>query len=827
MEKFLKKTYPGKFITLKPDEVKILSKIKKDDKLEVLKKIPDMDKVLKPLEIYETKLTNNDSIKYLNLIAKVNRYQIKAFEDQVKEIKDALEKYNKAKLKGKKPPRRRSGKGNITVANAIKEAEKEIDLVKKLTSSLEKAMRSKDPVKGTLEALTSWAQEVCVEKLGKPALKSLEYIFNNPMSIPSTLLGWTRGKWLISPDMYRIIDGSIKCIGSVLLSSGAVILAKRLKDWWNSSMVFGGNPPRRDSPPSGPDFGGGGGDDRPDDNDDKPKKGPSDLDRLRQLEILKQIEKSKQGMSDTISGEDKRTSGEDKRTSGEDKRSRTENGGNSLSGGPSQSGTGGFSSSGPPSGQSGKTIITEGGGNPSSNINPSTLGFGILGTGLLGAGLITAQRFRGRAGLALNDPPQINQDDLDRDAEFAKELQDLEDGAVKHDQNADEQAMLDMFNRDQDARQSAMGAFFGGSGKTAIDIGLQAGLLAAATASTMFKTVRQNIKGSETIDEVVQGKQDLQDLKKEELEAFQNMVDSKPSADETTSVPSAPSEPLHGETTSVPPEPLHGETTSGEMIDDEEDQTLSLLEQEIGDVMSLDYLWNENPTLFTELTSESKNMINDLLSGFTKDDDSEFVQRLKALQLRIDQTERSLRETPNVERLERQTVMDSRLDAQRKKLEERRKRIKIKFSQDVLNLRQRRTLPTSEPSLDSTSIPPRQERELFANNPRQQAEAVVRRRGRPRKMFTQIFRGGDVNKNDIIPMVREYLQSSGVFGEDIIDEIVNVVNDRIIYKPESLTKDKGKLSSIGKEKIVDILTNYYIRQIIKRGEGADFRYFKQ
>jgi len=237
--------------------------------------------------------------------------------------------------------------------------------------------------------------------------------------------------------------------------------------------------------------------------------------------------------------------------------------------------------------------------------------------------------------------------------------------------------------------------------------------------------------------------------------------------------------------------------------------------------------------LFTELTSESKNMINDLLSGFTKDDDSEFVQRLKALQLRIDQTERSLRETPSplpsdaMPNVERQTVMDSRLDAQRKKLEERRKRIKIKFSQDVLNLRQRRTLPTSEPSLDSTSIPPRQERELFANNPRQQAEAVVRRRGRPRKMFTQIFRGGDVNKNDIIPMVREYLQSSGVFGEDIIDEIVNVVNDRIIYKPESLTKDKGKLSSIGKEKIVDILTNYYIRQIIKRGEGADFRYFKQ
>ena len=31
MEKFLKKTYPGKFITLKPDEVKILSKIKKDE----------------------------------------------------------------------------------------------------------------------------------------------------------------------------------------------------------------------------------------------------------------------------------------------------------------------------------------------------------------------------------------------------------------------------------------------------------------------------------------------------------------------------------------------------------------------------------------------------------------------------------------------------------------------------------------------------------------------------------------------------------------------------------------------------------------------------
>ena len=822
MEKFLKKTYTGKFITLKPAEAKILSKIKKDDKLELLKKIPDMDKVLKPLEIYETKITHNDSIKYLNLIAKVNRYQIKAFEDQVKEVKDALEKYNKAKLKGKKPQRRRGGGRNITVddrANAIKEASKEVDLVKKLTSSLEKAMRSKDPVKGTLEALASWAQDVCVEKVGKPALKSLEYIFNNPMSIPSTLLGWTRGKWLITPGIYRIIDGAIKCIGSVLISSGAVILAKRLKDWWNSSsMVFGGNPPRRDRPPSGPDFGGGGGGDD-DDNDDKPK-GPSDLDRLRQLQILKELEKSRQNIeqgikpggtpTDPRSGKEGGGKGDGGKGDGGKEDGGKEgggkgdggkgDGGNPLSGGASsnsptepRSGKSGFSTS--------KTIITEGGGNPSSNINPSTLGLGILGTGLLGAGLIRASR----AGLALNDPPlprsgpQINQDELDRDVQSAKELEELEDGAVKHDKDADEQAMLDMFNRDQDARQSAMGAFIGGSGgKTAIDLGLQAGLLAAATASNMFKTVRQNIKRSETIDDVVQGKQDLQDIKKEELEDFQNMVDTKP-----------PAEPLRGETTTAPPETPPPDF---EISDDEEDQTLSSLEQGIDDVMSLDYIWNEHPTVFSDLTIESKHMINDLLSKFPKDDDSEFVRRLKTLQLRIAQTERSLTDRsergvtlgslqsqilPNVQdrvaeaersvNLVRGSVLSNIAQRANQNRAQQERVAQLKPSRDTsldsaytdtsaslatirqLNRRvppsrRRERIPTPlarEPSLDTSSdpprsIPPRQGREIFA---RQQAQAVVRGPGRPRDILTQIT--GVPSNRETLQVVRERVTMLG------------------------------------------------------------------
>ena len=174
-----------------------------------------------------------------------------------------LSKTVKEKLAKRRGGRAMKGKGKAprdVIDKIISDSTpKDLDLVKKLTASLEKAFRSKDPIKGTLEALATWAQEVCVEKLGKPALKSLEHIFNNPSIIPNTLLGWASGKWVMPPVVYKLIDGAIKCIGSALVSTGFVLIAKRLRDWWSSSVVIARGTPRRDEPqPTVPDFGGGG-----------------------------------------------------------------------------------------------------------------------------------------------------------------------------------------------------------------------------------------------------------------------------------------------------------------------------------------------------------------------------------------------------------------------------------------------------------------------------------------------------------------------------------------------------------------------------------------
>ena len=285
------KKYTDKFITLKDEEVNALSKLKKDSTFEELKKISEMKKVLETIkEIYKLKISLK-SLRYLKIISTVRKFQLNAFKD-LPEVKKLLAKNIKEKLKSKRGGRTMKGKSpRDTVDKVIAEStSKETDLVKKLTSSLEKALRSDDPIKGALKALTSWAQEVCVEKLGKPALKSLEYIFNNPMSIPNTLLGWAGGKWVIPPSMYKIIDGAIKCIGSALVSTGFVLIAKRLKDWWSSSVVIARGQPRRDEPPPiVPDFGSGGGGPPP------PPPPPSAFDRQqrnRLNELFKQQQQS-------------------------------------------------------------------------------------------------------------------------------------------------------------------------------------------------------------------------------------------------------------------------------------------------------------------------------------------------------------------------------------------------------------------------------------------------------------------------------------------------------------------------------------------------------
>ena len=255
------KKYTDKFIPLKDDEINALSKLKKDSTFDELKKVDEMKKILDTIkEIYKLKISLK-SLRYLKILSTVRKFQLNAFKD-LPEVKRFLAKNIKEKLTKRRGRGAMRGKGpKDTTDKAISDStSKETDLVKKLTSSLEKALRSDDPVKGALKALATWAQEVCVEKLGKPALKSLEYIFNNPMSIPNTLLGWAGGKWVMPPSMYKIIDGVIKCIGSALVSTGFVLIAKRLRDWWSSSVVIARGTPRRDEPsPNMPDFGSGGG----------------------------------------------------------------------------------------------------------------------------------------------------------------------------------------------------------------------------------------------------------------------------------------------------------------------------------------------------------------------------------------------------------------------------------------------------------------------------------------------------------------------------------------------------------------------------------------
>ena len=112
-----------KYIKLSANDISVLKKITPDDRYSELKKVKEIDNIIKDLKIYNDKIGEKCS-KFLNKIADEKEFKKSKLISNCKEIKDAINnkiKEEKKKLKSQKPMRGKGGKTPAVKKTDIKE----------------------------------------------------------------------------------------------------------------------------------------------------------------------------------------------------------------------------------------------------------------------------------------------------------------------------------------------------------------------------------------------------------------------------------------------------------------------------------------------------------------------------------------------------------------------------------------------------------------------------------------------------------------------------------------------------------------------------------
>ena len=112
-----------KYIKLSNNDVAILKKITPDDRYSELKKVKEIDNIIKDLKIYNDKIGEKCS-KFFNKIAEEKEFKKSKLIENCKEIKDAInkkDKEEKKKLKSQKPIKGKAGKSQSVKKTDIKD----------------------------------------------------------------------------------------------------------------------------------------------------------------------------------------------------------------------------------------------------------------------------------------------------------------------------------------------------------------------------------------------------------------------------------------------------------------------------------------------------------------------------------------------------------------------------------------------------------------------------------------------------------------------------------------------------------------------------------
>ncbi len=351
-------TYSGKFIDLKPDEVKALVELKRDSTFKALKKIAEMKKILDTIPDLYDKVISKDSLKYLELVSKVRRFQVEAFKGEVKEVKKALQALKKKTKGGRRGGGRGGGGGGL---GKVKEDKGDKDFIPPgdPLGKLAKALANSRSTADLEKAISDYANYFCQAgvtnllrkgTIGKVISDAFTVIKKNVSNaVFEGKIGWDSSGWNSTSEFYDILKTAFSCMTQLKP------VLDFLKSLFRRAFRILRVPFRRGDRPPNPT--GGRGDGPDDDQGDGPPRPPSEYERYRRFQMLQAI----QGQQDSIAGGIGAASG-------------------GMQGG--VSGTGGGNSAGGASGTGGSSAggSSAGGGTTFGNLFGNLFG-GMFGTG--------------------------------------------------------------------------------------------------------------------------------------------------------------------------------------------------------------------------------------------------------------------------------------------------------------------------------------------------------------------------------------------------------------------------------------------------------------
>lgn len=278
-----------------------MKKLDKKSKFETLKKVREFKKILDTVEIYDT-VIGKDSLKYLDLVARVRRFQIEAFKNEVKEIKKALEDLKKKKTKGRRGGGGRGSKVKDATDKAILDStnDKKDDSIQKLIKGI---VCSKD-MEDVRKAIQSYAALICqsgalklytngtLSKVVGNMLTVVTQNFNNV--VLKGHIGWDSSGWNASKEIFDVMTVAFACLAQLK------VVFEFVKGIFKRSFRFVSRPFRSGNPPSSGTGRGDGGDD--DDSPGGPGSGPSAFDRQQRLKLNQLLQQQQTNIESGISG---------------------------------------------------------------------------------------------------------------------------------------------------------------------------------------------------------------------------------------------------------------------------------------------------------------------------------------------------------------------------------------------------------------------------------------------------------------------------------------------------------------------------------------------
>jgi hypothetical protein len=295
------KKYSDRFIDLKPDEINSLKKIDKKSKFEALKKVREMKKVLDTVDIYNI-VISKPSLRYLDLVSKVRRFQIEAFKD-LKEVKKALEDLDKKSAKSKGGRRgggagRKGGSKDMADKAIIDTKEKKDDSIQKLIKGI---VGSKD-MEDVRKAIQSYASLICQTgalklytngSLGKVVGNIFTVLKQNLDNVVlKGHIGWDSSGWNASKELFDVMSVAFACLAQLK------VVYEFVKGLFKRSFRVVTQPFRSGNPPpTGSGRGDGG-----DDDSRGPPPPPSSYDRAQRRTLSELLKNQQASIEAGISG---------------------------------------------------------------------------------------------------------------------------------------------------------------------------------------------------------------------------------------------------------------------------------------------------------------------------------------------------------------------------------------------------------------------------------------------------------------------------------------------------------------------------------------------